>query len=171
MKKLKIPKFKKYTPTWGTSEHIEVKENDIQRIFNFLNIQIPYSIESSSNCGGYGWNGKMFYFGGLNFAGVVHEICHWMISPSTRKKYPDFGLGRGFNSESNSKLKVKKEYAYDEEYIVCLLEYTILQNMRKIQEMQNAMKDAGFYESKECDEKYYKLLRNKNVKNFLIFKK
>lgn len=171
MKKVKVPNFSKYTPTWDKSEHIEVGENDVQQILKFLGVQVPYSTEKSLDNEGYGWDGKQFFFGGLNFAGVVHEICHWIISPSTRKKYPDFGLGQGFNSSNNSKLKVKKDYAFNEEYIVCLLEYTILENMGKIHEMQNAMKDAGFYDSKECDENFHKLLRNKNVKNFLIFKK
>lgn len=162
---LKIPNFKKFFPQYHNLP--TVNRIDVENVMDFLNIKIPYDMEQNQ----FGWDGKKLHLGGIeHLGGIVHEICHWIVAPSSRKKLPDFGLGSGFNSKGKAKRIVSKKYSYTEEYFVCLLEYIILFNLNEIEQMEHSMKSA-FFDDSDMEElnanvkKIKTLSNNKNILN------
>lgn len=41
------------------------------------------------------WDGFTIGIGGQSDSNIIHEISHWLLSPSWRRKIVDFGLGSG----------------------------------------------------------------------------
>jgi elongation factor P hydroxylase len=76
--------------------------------------------------GAWQWTGRVLCVGGQKPQDIVHDAAHWLVAPPWRRRCPDFGLGRGPDTElwyliGPNELRVKSEYAQLEEEQASLL--------------------------------------------------
>lgn len=123
-------------------ERPNVKISEIRKIRKF--VKVPILIEPVVN-GQNGWDGQFLRVKGLSIDGLFHEISHYIVSPNSRKKYQDFGLGIGFNSKGITKCVVSRDYAYKEEYLTCVLEWILLYNFGYKHYINSTIQSEGFF--------------------------
>jgi len=134
----------------------------IRKTFN-----IPFVFEPV-NSNQNGWDGYLLRVGNLPIDDVLHEITHYIVAPKSRRKYPDFGLGDGFNSCGNASRIVSKKFAEKEEELVCVLQWVLMFNLGYKNHIAKTMQ-IQFWDNTERDkckiDKHLKTLKKRYESN------
>ncbi len=156
---LKIPALEKYLLKHKIKNRPhEPSTTEISLIENMF-VEIPMVFEPVP-IGGNGWDGEELCVGNLRIDDVLHEICHYIVAPKSRRKYKDFGLGEGFNSGGYAKRVVSVDFALEEEELVCVLQWILMYNLGYGKYISYTMYDQNWSNCKNDKEKIKKHLKN-----------
>jgi hypothetical protein len=141
-------------------------------------IPIDYSKDPRTS---FNWDGKYLNAKNISESTLNHEICHWIIASPAERKYPDYDLGPGpqtngniycnwlLISALNGCLNMKSfKDSTKEEMMVCVLEFILesIQNLnyKEIMVERNFLsQDGKFLISKKDFNNYIKELKKLKV--------
>ena len=145
--RLDIPNFEKYLKDHCITNKPHLPTiTDIYKLRKIFNV--PFIFEPVLK-GEVGWDGVLLRVGNLYIDDVIHEICHYIIAPPSRRKHKDFGLGGGFNSKGWVKRIVSEHFALEEEELVCVLQWILMYNLGYAKYITYTMYDQNWNNSKE----------------------